>query len=227
MGRRLTIQQRLCPDTPEYRRLIERWGRDASPILCAAVWSGCDAFLTEVVRKIDGVKQDDLSIERSITQMLVSRIRKALPPESPYEVEHGPHEFETMVSPSAQPPTYDIGFFPRADERRIWPVEAKLLRTDATVAEYVNEMRKNYLTCRYSPLSCEAAMLGYLLSGKAERAFENISTRLKCALAPHPEFRSRDHRVSDHTRKVPRGKPYPSAFRCHHMILGVAGAMLS
>jgi hypothetical protein len=100
----------------------------------------------------------------------------------------------------------------------MWPLEAKVLRTEGSVAEYIKEVRSNFLTCRYSPFSSEAAMLGYLLSGDSQRTFNNIADKGGWRLAPHADFAHHDHRTSDHQRDVPEGKPYPIQFRCHHLV---------
>jgi hypothetical protein len=182
------------------------------------VWRGYDAFCEEALSEVDCC-QDDEDLERDITQLLEPKIREEMNGYEPFYVQHGPYEHETRTAAPAQPPQYDIAFILNSNPRVMWPLEAKVLRTDGRVAEYLEEIRLNFLTCRYSPFSSEAAMLGYLLDGAAETAFGNIAQKGGWELAPHRHFRDRDHRTSDHTRAVPRGKTYPADFRCHHLIL--------
>lgn len=105
----------------------------------------------------------------------------------------------------------------------MWPLEAKKLETPRALADYVRDVRDQYLTCRYAPFSNGGAMLGYLLSGKAEDALLNIETNLGCALKEVPAFASRPHRVSDHHRVVPPDKYYSADFRCYHLVLDYHG----
>lgn len=186
--------------------------------LLELVWRGYDAFCQEALARVECC-QDDEDLERDITQLLEPKIRQEMTGYEPFVVQHGPYERETRVAPPAQPPQYDIAFILNSKRRVMWPLEAKVLRTDGSVAEYVKEIRLNFLTCRYSPFSSEAAMLGYLLAGAAETAFGNIAEKGGWELAPHGDFRDRDHRTSDHRRAVPEGKSYPADFRCHHLIL--------
>ena len=160
----------------------------------------------------------DEDLERDITEHLVLMISDAMTGYEPFWVQHGPFERESRLGGSAQPPQYDIGFKLRCNPRIMWPLEAKVLRTDGTTAEYIRAVKSNFLTCRYSPFSSEAAMLGYLLSGAPERALANIAKKGGWELVRHEYFRERDHRTSNHKRSVPQGRPYPAAFRCHHMI---------
>jgi hypothetical protein len=166
---------------------------------------------------------DPRDLERSITQLLESRIRDAMTGDEPFYIQHGPYERETMKRPPAQPPTYDLAFVLRAEERIMWPLEAKVLETPYKTAEYVSDVHEQYVSCRYAPFTNSAAMLGYLLSGSALEALQDIEAKLKCTLGPVQAFINRPHRVSTHSRIVPADKPYPTNFYCHHLILEYPG----
>jgi hypothetical protein len=203
------------------------WSKTASKKLLEYVWKGCDSLASEQLANIPRAEADNYShIERSLTQALVPEINRAMPHESPFCVQQEVYEFETAVSSQAQPPQYDIAFILYQNQRIVWPIEAKVLPTDGTLSEYVNEVRDNFLTCRYAPFSTEGAILAYLLTGKPAILFRNIEKRLTCVLSDHPDFRDRDHRTSDHQRPVPKDKNYAVNFRCHHLVLEV-GAGLS
>lgn len=177
------------------------------------IWRGYDQMQS------DKPSVDGRDLERSITQLLALRIARVMSGDEPFDVQHGPFERETMQPPPAQPPQYDIAFILREEERIMWPMEAKVLETSGAVAEYIKDIHEQFLTCRYAPFSGEGAMLGYLLSGAAGDAFQNISKKTPCTLEEHPTFSSRPQKLSSHTRNVPLGKTYPSRFRCHHLIL--------
>ena len=139
--------------------------------------------------------------------------------DEPFYVQHTPYERETKKPPPAQPPEYDLAFVFRADERIMWPMEAKVLETPNAVADYVRDVRREFLTCRYAPFSDSGAMLGYLLTGSPNNVFPTLARKLPCTMHPVPEHPSRPNRVSRHSRTVPPGKPYPKAFDCFHLIL--------
>jgi hypothetical protein len=204
---------------------------DAAFIAQAGAWIGqAEATFTELVwqgyerLKAQGALVDDRDLERSITQLLTAAIDDETPGEAPYYVQHGPYERETMLAPPAQPPAYDLAFVMRADPRVMWPAEAKILITPNALASYLADVVDQYLTCRYAPFSASGAMLGYLLSGTAEEVLANIAERLGVDYAETTSIdAARPQRSAWHTRTVPVGKPYPSPFRCHHLIFGFHG----
>lgn len=205
-------------DTPDFIEMAKSWKADASRILLTYVWQGYDSLQNEILSHID-ISQAEEELERSITQSFELRIRSVMSGFEPFVIQHGPYENETRQPPPAQSPQYDLAFRLRANERVMWPLEAKVLHTDGTVAPYINDIKNEFLTCRYAPFSSEGAMLGYLISGEPDNVFRHIEKKVSCTLHHHPAFPDRDHRYSEHSRKVPPNKPYPAHFRCHHLIL--------
>lgn len=202
---------------PEFVKSIKAWMQDPAPTLLSFVWKAYDLMNT------GHVPIDTRDLERSITQLLEPRVRDVMSGYEPFYVQKECYEHETMAAPPAQPPAYDLAFVLRADERIKWPLEAKVLETPGALADYINDLHNEYLTCRYAPFSGSGAMLGYLLSGTAATALENIGKRLCCALAETTEFSSRPHRISKHQRTVPSGKLYPTEFTCHHLVMEYIG----
>jgi hypothetical protein len=166
---------------------------------------------------------DNRDLERSITQLLEPRIRDAMSGDEPYYIQHGPFEHETMAAPPAQPPAYDLAFVLRADERLMWPMEAKVLETPNQTAAYLRDVQEEFLTCRYAPFSKAGAMLGYLLTGTPESALAAIEGKIGKTLNQVANFASRAHRLSEHDRAVPQGKVYPKSFVCHHLVMRFVG----
>jgi hypothetical protein len=143
------------------------WMRRPAAVLLRMIWSAYDAML------FDRPFIDGRDLERSITQLLEPRIRNSMSGDEPFYIQHGPFERETMAKPPAQPPAYDLAFVLRADERVMWPLEAKVLETPNQLASYHRDIQQEFLTCRYAPFSMSGAMLGYLLSGTAEDALND------------------------------------------------------
>lgn len=208
------------PADATFIKLANRWIGEAEPKFIDHIWAGFERLKGMMV------SFDPKDLERSITQLLEAAIDDVVPGEAPYYVQHGPYERETMLSPPAQPPAYDLAFVLRGDPRIMWPAEAKILTSTNALAEYIADVREQYLTCRYAPFSASGAMLGYLLDGAADEALANIAARLAVAFTETtPLDPDRPHRSSVHDRKAQSGKNYPTPFRCHHIILGFHGLM--
>jgi hypothetical protein len=196
-----------------FASLAYQWMQDPASQLLGFLWAAYDNMQSNPPHV------DNRDLERSITQLLEPRIRDAMTGDEPYYIQHGSFERETMAAPPAQPPAYDLAFVLRADERVMWPLEAKVLETPATLAEYEREVREQYLTCRYAPFTSSGAMLAYLLTGTPADTLTRIATKLNVALDQVAEFSTRPHRLSAHQRVVPAGKPYSVDFKCHHLVL--------
>jgi hypothetical protein len=193
------------------------WCRDQSALLLEFVWFGYDEL------KMDSSRVNTRDLERSVTQLLEARVRRAMSGFEPFYVQHGSYERETMKPPPAQPPQYDLAFVLNADERVMWPLEAKVLEKSTDVSDYVDEVRQQFLACRYAPFCGEGGMIGYLLSGTTVEAFERIEKKVPCKLEHHARFPSRPHKTSSHSRQVPAGKSYQAEFLCHHLIFEFFG----
>ena len=221
LAKRRTILEVRFPDTPDFAALAHEWLVDGVDQMLGFVWRAYDRLVADILSHIS-LTDADKDLERAITMTLVPRIRDEMSGDETYHVEHEWYEHETMLDPPARPRQYDICFVWRECPRIMWPLEAKVLPTDESVDAYVSEIRDNFLTCHYAPFTGEGGMLGYLVTGDPEEAFNNIAKKVPCKLKKHPNFPTRDHRTSEHSRKVPRGKPYPRDFRCHHMLLRLA-----
>lgn len=206
----------FTPD-PTFVALACDWTSDSVQQMLGFVWTAYDAMCT------GSPAVQARSLERSITQLLAVRINDAMSGDEPYIILHEAFEWETMALPPAQPPAYDLAFVLRTDENFMWPLEAKVLETPGTLADYERDVRDQFLTCRYAPFSNSGAMLGYLLSGSTSDALNGIAKKLKCSLEIATEFPLRPHCVSKHQRVVPLGKAYPAEFECHHLILEFLG----
>ena len=215
MPRRRSPLEVNRPEIGDFVTLACRWRADAIEVLLGYIWRGLDRFKADGLR----VDPDQVNIERTITRLLTPRIGDTMSGYEPYYVQHAPDEDETRLTANASPPIYDIAFVLRANERLMWPIEAKVLKTDGGVAEYVKDIRESYLSFRYAPFSSQAAMLGYLLNGLPARTLEKIADRLGCGMERHASFPERDHGLTRHIRSVPPGKDYPPEFTCHHLII--------
>lgn len=203
---------RLPPVDPAFVAQLATWMKRPDRKLLGLVWAAYERML------VDQPAVDGRDLERSISQLLEPRVRDAMTGYEPFYIQHGTFERETMAPPPAQPPEYDLAFVWRADERVIWPLEAKVLETPGRLAEYDRDLRLEFLTCRYAPFTASGAMIGYLLSGEPEEALERIAAKVGVALDKVSEDDDRPQRISRHVRQVPAGKPYSADFDCYHLI---------
>ena len=218
---RTPLDLRWPDDTADYTELARTWSADAVARILAAVWRGYDVLVVDVLATID-ITQADEELERSITQLLEPRIRRQLSGDEPYDVQHGPYEYATRKPAPAQLPQYDLAFVLHQNPKIMWPLEAKLLRSDGTVAAYVQDIHNEFLTGRYAPYASSSAMLGYLLRGSPAKVFDNIEVALACRLQQHPAFSTRHHRISEHSRNLTQTNFVSGLFQCHHLILEMA-----
>ncbi len=216
---RKTPSESAFSDKYEFVELATNWQTDAITVLLNLIWQGYDLCQVDVLSKINLPQADD-QLERDITQCLSLYVEQVKPDFAPFFIRSEWFEMETREPSPARPKQYDLVFVwsNPINPRIVWPVEAKVLRSDASVTEYVKEITRNYLTCRYAPLSSEGGMLGYLLKGTPEIAFENIAKAVPCVLSDHPNFSERHHKTSDHQRTVPKDKTYPAKFCCHLLL---------
>ncbi|MGE7156853.1 hypothetical protein ACQKJ1_24320 [Methylorubrum rhodesianum] len=191
---------------------------DAIESMLEALWVGHDVLRAEMAGRLE---PGDFGAdpERTLTSMLHVRTVHALGDYRPFTCRHEHPEPETRQASPAQSPTYDIAFVLRDNERIAWPVEAKVVATDRTVATYVREIHDQYLTCRYAPFSTSGAMLAYIERGSPEVFQSNVEKALGTPLQRYVPFATRHHRVSDHGRQVPAGRPFPADFQCHHLAM--------
>jgi hypothetical protein len=216
MRRGLTPVQANYPIPQDFVALVQVWKSDALDRLFGYVWQGFDTLRAD--SEFD-LSDADENLERGITQLVCQPIRDVMEADSPFYLEHHPFEDETREPAPAAPPAPDLAFILRGNPRASLPLEAKVLRTDGAVAEYVREVTENFLQCRYAPFSSQGGMLGYLLAGVPSSALRAIARQLGCVLTPHTKFVDRDHACSRHQRKGRFCAKASREFTCHHLII--------
>lgn len=216
-ARSSTLLEARYPNPRVFNALRAKWADALARQTTDLLWRAYDTLVKEVLTQVSQSQADE-DLERTLTMLLEPRIHRLMTGSEPFYVQHGTYEEETRQPPPAQPPMYDIAFILNANPRFIWPAEAKILPTDKAVGNYVTEIRSNFLTCRYSPFSSQAAMLGYLKSGSSGNALNAISKGLR---RPLRNEKGLAQSFSTHLRKIPAGKNYPKRFRCHHLIFSL------
>ena len=136
MNRRPTPLQANYPVPEDFVVMARRWRTDAIEIMLGYVWQGFDTLLEE--ENFDLGKAEE-SLERDISFLVCLKIKDAMDGKPPYCLVYSPPENEMRASAQAAPPTPDLGFVWIHNPRAIFPLEAKILKTDRKIAEYVKE----------------------------------------------------------------------------------------
>lgn len=222
MARGQTIRDRFHGQAPTgAEKLGELWNEELTIKLLTLVWKAYDQLHRDMASRIPWDEDYD-DLERTITSELELAIQDQMDGFLPVRVQHAPLEHRSKSPPPAKPPEYDIAFVWREDARIMWPLEAKVLKTDrvteTNLGDYVTTLNERYLTCYYAPFSNGGAMLAYLKQGNPLVLFDNIGSKLGTELAEYAPFSERYHKISNHIRTVPQGEDYPKDFCCHHLI---------
>jgi len=223
MSRRITtIFDHAFPNAAEWNAIAEAWSEAVVEEMLTLVWEGVDQMKAKILSKVD-FSQPLHQLERTLTDSHATAITllwksKRTGFES-FVPKHEPWEPNSIASPSAMPPSYDIGFENVNDPRLRWPVEAKVLANPKDVHRYLGDLRLKYLAGVAAPFSTQAALFGYLRDGKVSDAISAIQAALGVPLKRFPPFAPRPHNTSEHPRSVPGIKEGAThTFVCHHMI---------
>jgi hypothetical protein len=224
MSRRPTLSEMLWPDDPADADLPVQWAQDVTVQALGWVWRGYDQLRDKHLSRVD-LTQPTEQLERNLTFLHFGEIQEIWAREtegfSSVRPGHEIPELEKRSSPSAKPPANDLGFVHTENQRWIWPVEAKVLPTSAALAEYVKDARGKFVAGIAGPFVGEGGMIGYLLKGFPSDVFDKLSHELGQRLLPVSEFKTRQHRSTQHER---RDAPF---LRLHHMIMELANSPAS
>jgi hypothetical protein len=220
MSRRVYQFQRW-PETPLFETIAGKWCANHSFILVDSIWKACDAVRENELNSLP-VEQSHEAKEESLNLFVAIRLQQQRSGYEPFAVVHQPPEQFARKSKNAQSPTPDIGFVWFENPNCVWPIEGKVLATPTDIGNYVKEM-KNFLSGRYSTFSCEASLLGYLISGDPVDLINNIFNRLRKRQLLHPKIQDYHHRISKHARKTVAGRKKED-FYCHHQCFFVGNS---
>ena len=201
------------PTPLDFATVAATWQNDGITRLLGYVWDGYDELCRQKPSTLNP------SDEVNINLHLAIQIQRKKPKNCPFDFVHTPPELATRRTSSRPAPAPDFGFHPRDEIRVMFPLEAKVLKTERDLSKYLKALRTSFLQCRYAPYSTEGVMLGYLLTGDTESAFKNLKRKLRTKLDIHRVFFMRPHRLSEHQRRHRRCKNSPAEFRCHHLMM--------
>ncbi len=206
----------LWPSNHADAQLPIDWARDVVNRLMDCIWRSFDQVIQKHIGRIDP-DQDPEQLERGLTELHFLEIQIIWKNDTDGFASvipsHETSEFETGQSPSAKPIAYDLCFVHFVNARWKLPIEAKVLQSDAALAEYLKDVREKFIAGRAAPLVGEAGMIGYLCHGTPDGAFATLEAELQQPLQNVQEFSTRPHRTSQHARES------TPSLRIHHMMM--------
>lgn len=217
MSQRLTLSEMVWPDDPEDSQLPVEWAESVAVQVLDWVWRGFDAVREKYLSSVALTSQLPEQFERNLTELHFSEIQLLWAREtggySSVQPCHESPELATRSSAPAKPPAYDLGFVHFENRRWKWPVEAKVLSTAGAVGEYLKDVRDKFIGGVAGPFVGEGGMIGYLLKGSPSEVFDKLANELGQPLLPVADFKTRQHRSSQHERAN------ASALRLHHLVM--------
>ncbi len=214
--RRPAPSELVWPDDPADADLPQAWAQGVAIQALSWTWRAFDRLQQELLVKVD-LRQPLEQVERDLTRNHFVELQKVYQAETEgFSVLIPVHEWPEMETRSpapAKPPAYDLGFVHPENRRWAWPIEAKVLKTPGTLADYLADVLEKYDSGVAAPLVGEGGMIAYLLSGVPAEFFSNLQERLPNSLVILPEFAHRAHRASTHQRKN------APELRLHHMAM--------
>jgi hypothetical protein len=212
--KRRTFNSLAFPTDADNRNLPVEWAAGASRQILDVAWKSFERLKSNRLCHID-LTQKIEQLERAITQSHYLEIHAVLNERdngfSSFVPVHEFDEFESLTSAGAKPPSNDIGFVHISHYRWVWPIEAKIVPTVNTLAEYLTDVEK-FRDGIAAPLVGEGAVIGYLLTGQPVDFFANLIKKLS-PLQDVDGFPSDRHRCSMHSRS-----PAPN-LRLHHLAM--------
>lgn len=199
----------------ESRRQAEDWAAGASTQALDWTWRAYDALHANLLSGVDMTQPLD-QLERDLTSKHFVELNRLWAAETSGESSIVPHhefpENESRPGGCGKPPASDICFVWYANQRVSWPIEAKVVQTPGTLAEYLGDVKK-FTDGIAAPFVGEGAQIAYLLSGDANDFLSALGARLSLHLQAMPAFASRPHSVSQHPRATAPN------LRLHHMVM--------
>lgn len=215
MSSRPTLSELTWPMDDESCRQAENWAAGIKNQAFDWTWRAFDALRANVLGRVN-LNQPLDQLERDLARLHFSEIQTLWAKETGGECAFAPHheypELETRSPAPAKPPAYDIAFVWNDNQRVALPIEAKVVPTPGTLAQYLKDTAK-FTRGTAAPFTGEGAQIAYLLTGTTDGFFTKLGNGLMSQLQPLPEFTDRPHRMSSHTRKT------APDLRLHHMAM--------
>ena len=212
---RPTFSELAWPMDADSRQQAQEWAGEVATQVLEWTWRAFDSLRANVLTRID-LNQPLEQLERDLTSHHFREIQQLWKTETEGFSAFSPHhewpEMATRSPAPAKPPAYDLAFVWNDNPRVAWPIEAKVVPTTGTLAQYVADTAK-FTGGIAAPFVSEGAQVAYLLTGETAEFFSNLSAGSSITLEEAAEFSDRPHRISLHARA-----PAPD-LRLHHMAM--------
>lgn len=215
MTRRSTFSEMRWPMDAASLAQAQGWAESVSIQVLDWTWRAFDNLRATHLSQVD-LDQPLEQLERDLTSKHFILINQIWAQETQgYSSVSPVHEFpenETRPAAPGKPPAYDLAFVWQENQRVTWPIEAKVLKTPAAVAEYMRDVKK-FVSGTAAPLVGQGGLIAYLLTGQAAEFFAQLQLYLIAKLEPASAFSPRPHRTSRHHRKT------APILHLHHLVM--------
>ena len=148
MTRHPTFSELAWPDDPADAELPIQWARGVATQVLDWTWRAFDSLLASRLVRID-LTQPLEQLERDLTRNHFVEIQVLFALETDGYAALVPHhefpEMESRSSASAKPPAYDLAFVSTSNQRRAWPLEAKVVPSPDRLGEYLNDVNGKFV----------------------------------------------------------------------------------
>lgn len=215
MSRRPAYSEIRWPMDPDAVAKAQTWARGASIRILDWTWRSFEQFHAKhlsqcsLTRPLEEIERDLTSKHFVELNGLWARETKGYSSVTPI------YEFPELASrpePPGRSPAYDFAFVCNENPNVAWPIETKVVPSVRSFAKYLGDVEK-FQSGIASPFVGEGGLIGYLLEGAPADFFAHLESNVGQQLQPLPEFATRPHRVSLHSRS-----PAPT-LRLHHMVM--------
>jgi hypothetical protein len=217
MSRRPTFSAQRWPMDEQSLQQARSWATGIATQVLDLTWRAFDKLQAEDLRHVDLRKPLD-QLERDLTASHFMHINQLWKQEDEGYSSICPHhefpEQETRPGGKGKPPAYDLAFVYMANRRVAWPIEAKVLPTPGSLAQYLEDVDK-FVSGIAAPFTGEGGVIAYLLTGREADLFAQIKARLgQDLLAPIADaLTRRAHRTTHHVRAMAPN------LQLHHMAM--------
>jgi hypothetical protein len=181
MTRRPTFSELAWPSGPSDTDQALRWAEGITTQVLDWTWRAFDLIRAKHLSRID-LTQPLEQLERDLVRHHFVEIQLLFAADTDGYASMVPHhewpEMQSRSSASAKPPANDLAFVSLNNQQWAWAIEAKVVPTSDSLAEYLKDVNEKFVTGIASPMIGEGGMLGYLLRDDAAVALDNLQERL-------------------------------------------------
>ena len=215
MNQRPTFGEIAWPLDSESLEQAREWAHEMTEQVLDWTWQAFEQLHEKQLSRVD-FQQPLEQIERDLTSKHFICILEIWRRETDgYCAVIPVHEYPELATRpvgAGKPPAYDLAFVWQENQRVVWPLEAKVVKSPTALREYLHDIDK-YCTGRAAPFVEHGGLIAYLLDGSPNDFFTKLGSKIGVPLTKSSAYGRRPYRMSYHERQLaPR-------ICLHHLVL--------